>query len=99
MGPDPGGDIDFFPPFRPGMASGGLGTQNIVRESMLLSNFGVGCTLWPVNKKFQWTGQGLKFLKKFRFGLEWPPAASGPQKSTMNRIFGRIFSKFHQIPL
>ena len=51
-------------------------------------------TLWPVNKKFQWTGQGLKFLKKFRFGLEWPPAASGPQKSTMNRIFGRIFPSF-----
>ena len=51
-------------------------------------------TLWPVNKKFQWTGQGLKFLKKFRFGLEWPPAASGPQKSTMNRIFGRFFPSF-----
>ena len=28
-------------------------------------------------------------MKKFRFGLEWPPAASGPQKSTMNRICGR----------
>ena len=54
-------------------------------------------TLWPVNKKFQWTGQGLKFLKKFRFGLEWPPAASGPQTSTMNRIFGRIFPSFIKI--
>ena len=29
-----------------------------------------------------------------RFGLEWPPAASGPQKSTMNRIFGRFFPSF-----
>ena len=34
-----------------------------------------------------------------RFGLEWPPAASGPQKSTPNRIFGAMFNKFHQIPL
>ena len=55
---------------------------------------GCSATLWPVTKKFQWTGQGIKFLKKFRFGLEWPPAASGPQTSTMNRIFGRLFSSF-----
>ena len=29
-----------------------------------------------------------------RFGLEWPRAASGPKKSTINRICGRIFSSF-----
>ena len=34
-----------------------------------------------------------------RFGLEWPPAASGPLKSTLNHIFGAILNKFHQIPL
>ena len=75
----------------PGSQARARGSGPIVRAFDVWSIYR---TLWPVNKKFQWTGQGLKFLKKFRFGLEWPPAASGPQKSTMNRIFGRIFPSF-----
>ena len=40
MGPDLGGDIEFFfPPFRPGMAPGGLGTPKIDHEPYIWTNF------------------------------------------------------------
>ena len=40
MGPDPGGDIEIvFSPFRPGMASGGLGTPKVDLEPYIWSDF------------------------------------------------------------